>query len=69
MVFRARDEQVARTTLKEGHALLMAAINDARFDVQAAVARLRDIIDDATSAPAPQLLWPPPPTAAFRTSA
>ena len=51
MVFRARDEQVARTALKEGHALLMAAINDARFDVQAAVARLRDIIDDCYLGP------------------
>lgn len=46
MVFRARDEAVARAALKEGHALLMAAINDGRFDVQAAVARLRDTIDD-----------------------
>ena len=27
MVFRARDEQVARTALEEGHRLLMAAIN------------------------------------------
>ena len=28
MVFRARDEQVARTALAEGHRLLMCAIND-----------------------------------------
>ena len=28
MVFRARDEQVARTALAEGHRLLMATIND-----------------------------------------
>src|SRR5690606_31400625 len=27
MVFRARDEQVARSALAEGHALVMAAIN------------------------------------------
>ena len=46
MVFRARDEAVARAALKEGHALLMAAINDGKFDVPAAVARLRDVIDD-----------------------
>ncbi len=31
MVFRARDEQVARTALAEGHRLLMAAINDEPF--------------------------------------
>ncbi len=46
MVFRARDEAVARAALQEGHALLMAAINDGKFDVPAAVARLRDTIDD-----------------------
>ncbi|MFO1250056.1 MAG: cyanophycin synthetase [Inhella sp.] len=51
MVFRARDEQVARAALREGHALLMAAINDERFDVQAAVARLRDTIDDCYLGP------------------
>ncbi|MBB5204822.1 cyanophycin synthetase [Inhella inkyongensis] len=51
MVFRARDEQVARAALKEGHALLMAAINDEGFDVQAAVARLRDTIDDCYLGP------------------
>ena len=51
MVFRARDEQVARAALKEGHALLMAAINDERFDVPAAVARLRDTIDDCYLGP------------------
>ncbi|MCZ8235074.1 MAG: cyanophycin synthetase [Inhella sp.] len=51
MVFRARDEQVARAALKEGHALLMAAINDESFDVSAAVARLRDTIDDCYLGP------------------
>jgi cyanophycin synthetase len=60
---------VARTALKEGHALLMAAINDARFDVQAAVARLRDIIDDCYLGPSTACIVTPPPTAAFRTSA
>jgi cyanophycin synthetase len=46
MVFRARDEQVARTALKAGHALLMAAINDEAFDVAAAVEDVRTHIDD-----------------------
>jgi cyanophycin synthetase len=46
MVFRARDEQVARTALKAGHALLMAAINDEAFDVVAAVEDVRTHIDD-----------------------
>ena len=55
MVFRARDEQVARTALAQGHALLMAAINhtpdDAPFDVQAAVAAVRDSIDECYLGP------------------
>ncbi|WP_374659047.1 cyanophycin synthetase [Inhella sp.] len=55
MVFRARDEQVARAALKEGHALLMAAINDTHvpgsFDVSAAVGRLREVIDDCYLGP------------------
>ena len=51
MVFRARDEQVARLALAEGHALLMAAINDEAFDVPAAVARLRVQIDDCYLGP------------------
>ena len=51
MVFRARDEQVARTALAEGHALLMAAINGDDFDVGASVARLRDKVDDCYLGP------------------
>ena len=51
MVFRARDEQVARSALAEGHALLMATINDEPFDVPAAVARLRDKLDDCYLGP------------------
>jgi cyanophycin synthetase len=51
MVFRARDEQVARAALKQGHALLMAAINDGQFDVPLAVALLRDTIDDCYLGP------------------
>jgi cyanophycin synthetase len=46
MVFRARDEQVARMALAQGHRLLMAAINDEPFDVQAAVAMVRTEVDD-----------------------
>lgn len=46
MVFRARDEQVARVALAQGHRLLMAAINDQPFDVAAAVARVRTEVDE-----------------------
>ncbi len=49
MVFRARDEAVARIALAEAHALLLAAIRlpagPATFDVAAAVARLAEQID------------------------
>lgn len=51
MVFRARDEQVARAALQQGHQLLMAAINDGRFDVPAAVSQLREVIDDCYLGP------------------
>ncbi|CAN5372530.1 cyanophycin synthetase [soil metagenome] len=54
MVFRARDEQVARTALAEGHRLLMAAINAQPYgpaDVQAAVQAIRTRIDDCYLGP------------------
>ena len=54
MVFRARDEQVARTALAEGHALLMAAINDTPFnasDVLVAVEKIRAKVDDCYLGP------------------
>ena len=51
MVFRARDEQVARVALTEGHALLMAAINGQPFDVDAAVNKVRAQIDDCYLGP------------------
>ncbi len=51
MVFRARDESVARTALAEGHRLLMAAINNEPFDVDAAVARLCEKVDDCYLGP------------------
>ena len=46
MVFRAREERVARVALEQGHRLIMAAINDQPFDVDAAVARVRTEVDD-----------------------
>ncbi|HYR24897.1 MAG TPA: acetate--CoA ligase family protein, partial [Aquabacterium sp.] len=51
MVFRARDEQVARCALAEGHALLMSAVNAESFDVKAAVERIREQIDDCYLGP------------------
>ncbi|MGH8033727.1 MAG: cyanophycin synthetase family protein, partial [Lysobacterales bacterium] len=54
MVFRARDEQVARTALDQGHRLLMAAINADPYgpsDVQAAVENIRAKVDDCYLGP------------------
>ena len=51
MVFRARDEQVARTALAQGHRLLMCAINDEPFDVAVAVAAVREKLDDCYLGP------------------
>lgn len=51
MVFRARDEQVARCALEQAHRLLMAAINDEAFDVEAAVSLIRDKLDDCYLGP------------------
>ena len=51
MVFRARDEQVARTALEQGHRLLMATINDSAFDLAPAVALVRDRADDCYLGP------------------
>ena len=51
MVFRAREEQVARTALAQGHRLLMCAINDELFDVPAAVTAVRDRLDDCYLGP------------------
>ena len=51
MVFRARNEQVGRAALMQGHALLMAAINDQPFDVKAAVDVVREAIDDCYLGP------------------
>lgn len=51
MVFRAREEQVARRALAMGHELLMAAINDQAFDVESALTELRDMVDDLCLGP------------------
>jgi cyanophycin synthetase len=51
MVFRARDEEVARTALAEGHRLLMNVINDEPFDLAPAVERVREKIDDCYLGP------------------
>lgn len=54
MVFRARDEQVARTALAEGHRLLMAAINNQAYgpaDVQAAARKIKAKVDDCYLGP------------------
>jgi len=46
MVFRARDEQVARAALDAGRDLFRAALNNTAFDVAATVAKLREMVDD-----------------------
>ncbi len=54
MVFRARDEQVARSALAEGHRLLMAAINSDAYgdtELQAAVSRVRARVDECYLGP------------------
>ncbi|CUI04841.1 cyanophycin synthetase [Massilia antarctica] len=45
MAFRTRQEQVGLAALDTGRALLMAAIDDTSFDLAAAVATLKDIVD------------------------
>ena len=54
MVFRARDEQVARAALEQGHQLLMAAINAEPYnaaDVATAIAKIRTKVDDCYLGP------------------
>jgi cyanophycin synthetase len=51
MVFRARDEAVARTALTHGHRLLMEVINGRPVDVAPAVQAVRDAIDRAYLGP------------------
>jgi len=51
MVFRARDEVVARAALMQAHRLLMALVNRRAADVDAAVKAVRDAIDEAYLGP------------------
>ncbi|GAA3995290.1 cyanophycin synthetase [Comamonas faecalis] len=46
MVFRCPEEAVARTALAWGHKLVMAAINDDAFDLDAAIAAIKTVIDE-----------------------
>jgi cyanophycin synthetase len=46
MAFRTRQEEVGRAALVTGRDLLMAAIEDTPFDLDAAVASLKDLVDD-----------------------
>ena len=46
MAFRTREEHVGRAALVAGRDLLMAAIDDTAFDLQAAVAALKEIVDE-----------------------
>ncbi len=46
MAFRTRQEQVGFAALHTGRALLMAAIDDTAFDLRAAVAALKEIVDE-----------------------
>ncbi len=45
MVFRCPEELVAKVALQQGHALVMAAINNLPFDVAAAVAAIEQAIE------------------------
>jgi cyanophycin synthetase len=45
MVFRARDERVARTALAEGHRLLAAVLRGEAFDVADSIEAVRDEVD------------------------
>ena len=51
MVFRARDEQVARSALAHGHRLLLATIHGESFDLADAVAKIREQVDDSYLGP------------------
>ncbi len=51
VAFRTRQEQVGRAALETGRQLLEAAINDTPFDRDAAVANLREMVDDLCLGP------------------
>ncbi len=46
MVFRCPEETVARVALAQGHALIMAAINDQSFDLKSAIQAIKTAIND-----------------------
>ncbi|CDG84284.1 cyanophycin synthetase [Janthinobacterium agaricidamnosum] len=46
MAFRTRQEQVGRAALAAGRDLLMAAIDDQPYDLEAALTVLRDLVDE-----------------------
>ncbi len=51
VAFRTRQEQVGRAALQTGRDLLVAAINDTPFDLDAQVTVLRDMVDDLCLGP------------------
>jgi len=51
MAFRTRQEQVGRAALAAGRELLMAAIEDRPFDLDAAVAQLTDMVESLCLGP------------------
>ncbi|MGK5078331.1 cyanophycin synthetase [Janthinobacterium sp. HLX7-2] len=51
MAFRTREEHVGRAALATARELLMAAINDEAFDLEAALVPLRDMVDDRCLGP------------------
>jgi len=51
VAFRTRQEQVGRAALEAGRQLLEAAINDTPFDLDTAVANLREMVDDLCLGP------------------
>ena len=51
VVVRSRNEEVSRAALHAGRDLVMAAIEDTSFDVNAAVAKLRDMVDSLCLGP------------------
>ncbi|OUL98641.1 cyanophycin synthetase [Variovorax sp. JS1663] len=59
MVFRSRDEEVARVALSEGLRLMMAAINDDPVgpqDVQKAIELIKDKVDDCYLGPSTEAI-------------
>jgi cyanophycin synthetase len=51
MAFRTRQEQVGRAALDAGRELLLAAIDDTRYDLEITLATLRDLVDSLCLGP------------------